>query len=324
MDLLFRNYRKIFCFLTLVFFLAASHPLYPQKKNKAVKYNKYFSFSFDNDVYFNTDKYYTNGFYFSLSGAREKLSGVENFLFPYHSGRKYFSASLIQRIFTPADFSTADVKYGDRPFSANLLFRYAIRNFNRVEKLIFTESVSIGAVGKYAYGKEVQNGIHSLLPHSSDVPGWENQISDGLLLCYFADIEKNILMKENFLVNFSAWGKLGTPQTAAGIKVHFLVSSTKSFFKAPFYASKKSFNYQTDFSAGAFYKFYDVNLQGNPVFDFSPYRIGKITRMLFHSEAGLQINLSKFVVETRIYFLTPEFPGGTNHLWGRLKIGYKF
>ncbi len=324
MDLLFRYDRKIFYFLTLFFFIVASYPLYSQVKNESDKFNSYFSFSFDNDVYFNTDKYYTNGFYFSFSGEREKLSGVENFIFPFHSGGKYFSASLIQRIFTPADFSTADVKYGDRPFAANLLFRYALRNFDRAEKLIITERVSIGAVGKYAFGKEVQNGIHSLLPHSSDVPGWENQISGGALLCYFASVEKNILMNGNFLVNFSAWGKLGTPQTAAGVKARFLVNSTGSFFKAPFYASKKSFNYRADFSAGAFYKLYDVNLQGNPIFDFSPYRIGKIKRILFHSEAGLQINISMFVIETRVYFLTPEFPGGTNHLWGRLKIGYKF
>ena len=324
MRLLSQFYKKRFLIAAVFFIVASSHSLYSQGKNKLSNSRNVFSFSFDNDVYFNTDKYYTNGFFFSLSGERNKLSKIENLLFPFSFGKKYFTVSLYQKIFTPADFSTAEIKAGERPFAANLAAQYSLRNFSQFSKMILTERVSAGVIGKYAYGKEVQNGIHSLLPHSSDVPGWENQIPSGALFNYFLSAEKNLFTMDKIILNYSAWGIVGMPQTAAGINAHLLFSSFSGYFKNPFYFSYSSFDYQIDFTAGTLFKFYDGNLQGNLLGKPAPYRIENITKLIFHADAGIRIKLRMFIWEARAYFITPEFPGGTNHLWGRIIIGYKF
>ena len=220
---------KLFLYLFICLILISDFT-FSQKNNFLNEDVKYFTFSFDNDVYFNTDRYYTNGFYFSLTSRKTNFSHAEKILFPLAFGNRFQTLTLFQKIYTPSDFSSDEIKYGDRPFAANLELQYLLRNYSVENKFILTEAVSAGVVGKYAYGEEVQNGIYSLLPHSSDVPGWENQISGGVLFNYFMKIEKNIFKKNKFLFNVSTLGKLGTPQTSVGIGAHLVVNSTGKYF----------------------------------------------------------------------------------------------
>ncbi len=324
MNCLFVDSFKKFIFLSVLLTFLSINKSFAQERIKTNNHGNFFSFAFDNDVYFNTDEYYTNGFFLSLSNRKNKLNDFENLMFPFSFGSGFTTFSVSQKIYTPRDFSTDDIKYGDRPFAANLELQYSLQSYSGKKNLILTESFLLGVVGKYAFGKEVQNGIHSFLPHSSDVPGWENQISSGMLLGYSMEVEKKIFEGNIYVIDMLAFGKLGTPQTSFGIGTHLVVNSVGEYFQRPNYFTGNTFGLQFDFSMKTSFKLYDVNLQGNLFWDSSPYRLASISRFVIEGDSGFQLKLNRFIMEIRAYYLSSEFPGGTKHLWGRFKIGVKF
>ncbi len=318
--------RKLIVVLIFLFILQFhSQLIFAQSnQNNDVKEERYFSFAFDNDVFFNTDQYYTNGFIFSFSRRKINFNGFENFIYPFYGNNKYFTITISQKIFTPKDFSSNKISYGDYPFSGNLTIAYSVKSFSPLRQIIIESKVETGIIGKYAFGEEVQNGIHSLLPHSSDVPGWEYQISTGLLLNYLIKLQKGFLRIGNFSINGIFLGRLGTPETSASVGFGLIFGKNLIYFNFPFYESKENFDYRLDFSTLVVGRIFNTNLQGNLFSDSSPYVISSINHLLLKMDFGFTAKINNFICELRGYFLSPEFNGGEFHKWGRIKLGYRF
>jgi len=81
--------------------------------------------------------------------------------------------SLAQGIFTPKDFTRRDVIEDDRPYAGVLVatFGYNARRDSRLQ----TTQLTLGVVGPWAQGKQVQNAVHSLLDDEK-FQGWDNQL----------------------------------------------------------------------------------------------------------------------------------------------------
>ena len=85
--------------------------------------DKYISFAWENDLYFQRDYYYTNGFQIDFFHDKLKQSPINRILIPFRNRGKGISWSglrLRQEIFTPKDLALDSISNGDHPYSSTL------------------------------------------------------------------------------------------------------------------------------------------------------------------------------------------------------------
>lgn len=152
------------------------------------------SFLFENDMFGDTDRDYTNGVKVGcLSKDVQAYADINPYAdwvdrtiqkIPYLKVgqgklRKQLNVgmSLGQKIFTPADTSQTALIPDDRPYAGWLYFSTSVHARSRYR--MDTGELVLGVVGPSALGEEAQNGVHDL----RDIPeaqGWDNQLSDEL------------------------------------------------------------------------------------------------------------------------------------------------
>ena len=93
-----------------------------------------------------------------------------------HAGRfdqQNMLFSLAQRIYTPKDSARQDLIEQDRPYAGVLIgsFGYNARRDNHLQ----TTQLTLGVVGPWAQGKQVQGAVHDLLG-GDRFQGWDNQL----------------------------------------------------------------------------------------------------------------------------------------------------
>mgnify|MGYP000843937793 CR=1 FL=1 len=147
-----------------------------------------FSVRLENDFIGDTDGHYTHGTRFEwvagdATAGPEALRDALDFLFPFgdlSGGRIGFA--LGQNIYTAEDTSTADLVENDRPYAgwlyvgASLSDETPLGPGRRFSNLTTVE-LDLGIVGPDAYGKQVQNGYHSLAGFDK-AHGWSHQLKN--------------------------------------------------------------------------------------------------------------------------------------------------
>ncbi len=284
-----------------------------------------FEFKWSNDFEYQTDYYFTNGFAFEYFTPWAKQNPISSILLPTDSnGFELFSYTLTQDIFTPKEkFNVEGQLNGDRPFAAYLLLGFKKVTFTKASGVKAYSEIQIGILGPAAFGEEVQNGIHNNLPTSAQVVGWENQISNSLMLNYSVSIEKILFHKNWFEFSGISSVKLGLPFTNAelGVQTRFgLFDSLPKDFE--FLSLYKWQFYLTLATRGSLIG-YNATLQGG-LFSKSVYTLSSINRFVGHANIGLTLIYKKFKLEYVQHFNTPEFPGAVYHSWGHLiiKVGF--
>ncbi|MCP5144154.1 MAG: lipid A deacylase LpxR family protein [Gammaproteobacteria bacterium] len=157
-------------------------------QSTALPYNDSWTASvmFENDLFGNSDRSYTNGVKLSwISGdltQYREAGRIPRWLSPLVDAMPFInetglqrnvSFSLDQQIFTPADISVAELVTDDRPYAGWLNFSVAFHNKNlhRMD----TVQLVFGVVGPAALGGDAQNFVHKV----RDIPtarGWANQL----------------------------------------------------------------------------------------------------------------------------------------------------
>ena len=189
------------------------------------------NFRFVNDVYYETDRYYTNGL--KLSFISPYLGQTDNDSF-FHSCMRNIDQSLAflyendtnrnflffigQEIFTPEDRKRTTVIIDDRPY-AGWLYIGAGYNWQHTNTLD-SFKVSLGIIGPSSFGEEVQGVIHDLIDDNK-FDGWNNQLENeiGFILNY----ERKYKLLESSLYGFGydaighIGGSLGNVSTFANI-----------------------------------------------------------------------------------------------------------
>lgn len=115
------------------------------------------SLYFENDIFYKTDRYYSNG---------AELSYTTDDLYEYSFG---------QCMYTPNDKEALTPPPGDRPYAGWLYVGYGkIIPQGRLESFL---KLDVGIVGPHSYAEETQTFIHELIKNT--VPkGWDSQIPD--------------------------------------------------------------------------------------------------------------------------------------------------
>ncbi|VAX27751.1 hypothetical protein MNBD_IGNAVI01-2720 [hydrothermal vent metagenome] len=317
---------RIIIILTIfqqVFLLAQSGSRKDNSKKIAEK--TVVQFKWSNDFIYQTDYYYTNGFAFEVLGPWAEANPINSILIP--SSKKnisQFGITLVQDIYTPRErYNVEEQLEGDRPFAAYLLLGFIKKSIDPENKIKITSELQIGVLGPAALGEQTQNGIHDMLPTSSRINGWENQISNSLAIDYSAEFYKALFEFSWFDFSGIVKGKLGTPFTQAEIGGAIRLGWFDSYPQGFEMFSPK--NWTAYFFAEVFGKSvgYNATLQGG-LFSTSIYTLEKINRFIGSYRLGISATYNLFTIEMAVTYNTPEFPGALSHKWGYaiIRVGF--
>lgn len=183
-------------------------------------------------------------------------------------------------------------------------------------------SLSLGAIGPLAFGKEMQTAIHRAI--DGTIPqGWKHQISNDIVINYQVSHEKQIIMVDNlFELQTYASANLGLLFTNASAGITTLLGQFNSILNGN--SRSKKFDFYFYSQPVINFIGYDATLQGG-LFNDSPYTIegDAIKRITFQYNFGLVIKSEKLFLEYNRTYLTPEFKHGPTAGWGGIRIGAK-
>ena len=144
---------------------------------------------FENDLFYDSDQYYTNAVKFrvispplktfaksgmlpgSFDGLMERIERLQH----RNTVQYNISAGAGQSIYTPDDTQTSELQKDDRPYAGFLYGFFALHATQA--QMMDTFELTVGVVGPSALGEPAQNEVHRMRGINT-AKGWENQLHD--------------------------------------------------------------------------------------------------------------------------------------------------
>ncbi|MCX6247964.1 MAG: lipid A deacylase LpxR family protein [Bacteroidetes bacterium] len=289
--------------------------------------------NFDNDIFDNTDRYYTNGIRFDFISPVLRQSPLSYLMVPYWGkGMNYYGVSICQNMYTPYTTKVGGIHEGDRPYAAYLFIGgFKISN-DRGWKFRQTTEIDLGVIGPSSYGDFVQKSFHNSVPTNNEPLGWENQIQNDLVLNYNLSFEKGIVSSRSMELNLNATSALGTLYTNIAGGFQFRAGVMNPYFASYGYSRmmvKKVKGY-SKFQAFGFITSdvklvgYDATLQGGMFNKSSVYTLSgsDLYPLVYQGTLGFTLSYAGIRLDFEQYLLSPEFHGCAWHKW--MHIGVTF
>jgi lipid A 3-O-deacylase len=279
--------------------------------------------TFDNDIFNNTDYYYTNGVNIELITPIAKQSPISKILIGSNKSQiNLFGFSIMQNIYTPTNPDIADISTGDRPFSAFLTIGQFRESYNLDNHLSIKSKINFGVLGPASLGGEVQSTIHNIEP-----VGWDNQISNSVVIDYSVNIEKGIIVSPHFELNAITGGNLGTIYNKLVGGIYIRTGNFTPVVRGLASSSiqnnnTKTFQYWFFISGESNMIFYDATLQGGLFNNSNSYTLnnGEINHIVHRLSVGFAAYYRNIGVEIQNFYISPEFKNAYDFRWGRIKL----
>lgn len=294
------------------------------KSFRDIDSERYFRFNYDNDYFAATDENYTQGYNLELVMPSLKKNPINSLFFKTTESSLKYGLAIEHIGFTPNDYASPEIQFGDRPFAAAIMLKSFIIATNTEEKFRLSQSYSFGIIGPGAFGKEMQVGIHEAT--GNKIPqGWKHQIKNDVVINYSVDYEQQLVnFKKVFSLQAETGAEIGTLFTNASLGLN----TTLGIINTPFSASEK----RTGFRVYAYAETvgnvigYDATLQGSLFNRKSVYTISSnnIERFTATFNYGLVIQTKTLYFEYARSAMTREFESGDAAKYGGIKIGFTF
>ncbi|MEO8087807.1 MAG: lipid A deacylase LpxR family protein [Bacteroidota bacterium] len=280
---------------------------------------KYFRFHYENDFFSAADWYYSQGVNLEfVHPALKKFPLSKLLIHPKLENSKY-GIAVEQDVYTPTSIRHDEILKRDRPYAGVLLLKTFLVANDSIKKLRFTSNLSIGVVGSAAGGKETQTSIHEWTGNFLPL-GWQHQVKNDVAINYQVGLEKNIISKKFFLLNFCGDVRAGTLKD----KVSTGLVGMAGLFDSPFHSGNKRKKFRVHIYDQPLVSAigYDATLQGGLFNKKSDYTISarNLTRATFQNSFGIVFNIGKINLEYFQSFLTKEFKSGDSHNWGGIRM----
>ena len=189
-------------------------------------------FEFANDVLFDSDNQFTNGFTVQkhstvggsvddLRGAVPMGKGLARRILPSREDLFYRKALRIgQNMVTPNEIEDPNIILDDLPYMGLLAGESSWIAFNDNDLTGF--AVTVGVVGKASLAEQVQTGVHSLID-SADPQGWDHQLDDEPVIGFHFLKKKKLWNRPYFDGGLTAHGAVGNWLTGGdlGFEIRF-------------------------------------------------------------------------------------------------------
>lgn len=277
---------------------------------------------FDNDIFNNTDYYYTNGVRIELVAGFISLAPTSRILPTFnHSDYDYQGFSIVQNIYTPVNPDTKEIQINDHPFSGYLTIGHFRNSINIEKGLRMRSEISFGILGPASLGGVVQSTIHEVNP-----VGWENQIQNDIVIDYSFKIEKSIFSKKHLEGFVNANARIGTAFNNLGggvyLRAGYFLPGLQNQLPGILKFGSEKLNIWFFTKANIQFVAYDASLQGG-FFNNSNFYVvesSKINRLVFSASAGLAVYHKNMGLELENFYLTPEFDGAYDFRYGRINL----
>ncbi len=280
---------------------------------------------YENDLFTQTDRYYSQGALIELINPFIDRSPVSAILLHPEGAAVRSGITLEINAFTPENIGAPEIQNQDQPFSATLMAKQFSVASDSIKKWQLTSAFGAGVIGPAAFGKEIQVGIHRAT--NSIIPGgWGNQVASDLLVNYSVAYSKTLIdAGKVFRINGDIYGTAGSPFTAASAGATVMLGlMDPSFSNRTSSCSPPRFHffYHPVITAVG----YDATLQGGLFNKNSPYvfSAASVERVIFTQSAGIILNFRKLSLEYSLSAETPRFKNGFSHRFGSLHIGFYF
>jgi hypothetical protein len=180
------------------------------------------SIVFENDVFFNTDRDYTNGVALVWVPAGKP---APNWIMKIAHWIPWFPIDGItrhgymfgQNMYTPHDLTRADPPLDDRPYAGWLYGTTGVGVETDHQLDLF--AITVGVLGPASYAEQTQKFIHKLV-HTTDPQGWDTQLGNelGIYATYqhsWRELAAKTLLGLDFDVAPHLGGALGNVYTYA-------------------------------------------------------------------------------------------------------------
>ncbi len=288
------------------------------------------SVTLDNDLFSNTDRYYTNGVRIRYSSPSLAFWRINSILPVSRKGSmEYNSIELNHEMYTPFTTKLPPILKDDRPYASALYIRFVRKSGNPDKDLEQQASVDIGVIGKASLGGLLQRGVHAGIPDNDEPLGWETQIANDLILNYNYELTKLLHTEGNFHTYTVTSASLGTFNTSASTGIGFSLGTSPYFisplpenFNALDGQQKRKWTYTLNAVITSSVVGYNATLSGgilnkNNIYVLEPR---KIERLLFKAEAGFTLNYQNFGLRIAQHYTTNEFKKGKHHFWGEIGL----
>jgi lipid A 3-O-deacylase len=300
-------------------------------KSPANNLNRFFYLHFENDIFAETDFYFTNGAEIGFVNP-----WFERLFLPGKlpsAGKKSFNhygVSLRQNIYTPIDPESSTINYNDRPFAGILILDFFKISISQTKKLRLSTSVQIGAIGPASMASSFQHYLHELEPK-----GWDFQISNDFLLNFNTHLEHVLLSNSHSELSVFGTIKLGSYQTNLSSGFSFRTGLLPSSFHP--IAPSRSYstnNYEPRQGLPVWFfadvrgkrVVHDASLNGGLFNKNSPYTISyaNTNKYTLEVSTGISAAYRNSIIAIKLVYLSPEFSKGTDHRWGAISIMHNF
>ena len=314
--------------------LLATYNSFAQTKNdwKAIKLS-------EDDDFFNfrgqgTDRGYTSGFTISVYYKKNtkpvfptnllmKISGTTDNLYGY---------GISQSLWTPNNITNKEIQYNDYPYAAAAYISNFLISADPEKKQKLTTRISIGAIGKYAFGKQIQSWFHRMIKYQ-EPNGWDNQVSSDVIINYSIEFEKLLFNPcPNFDITGSAAGNFGTFINSADIGLQVRAGLPDDNFSNSFFEkNKKPKTAKTKSHFFLYAKMNGCGIMDNAALEggffthnISPYVIPRdsINRAVLRYEYGFIITHKRVGFSICEKVSTPEFKGSYAQQTGNVSLWF--
>jgi len=322
-----------YCFFTFSFLLLFT-PSFSQVLSSPSFRNdirdKSVSLISDNDTYYYTDYYYTNGLEFELIlPVFNKTPFLPFFPKVVNHQKNRSGLSVSQKFYTPKNIRDTVIQFNDRPFAATLELNHFMLSLNMETGLNFSGRIRLGIIGPAAGGEALQKKIHEW--NNSPIPnGWDYQIANDIILNYDFSVNYPFIYKPSYKFGIIGVGRLGTINDDLGCGLNFSFGNnrfTKELISDETIKSKRKkvrFFLNTD----SFLKLvlFNATLQGGLFSQNQEYIIKQEDMSLLVFSANMEIGIlwQGVSLSCEHNFITKEFESGDYHNYASIKLMYYF
>ena len=167
----------------------AAHALTPNQQQETVHFGTY-----ENDSFFKTDRFYTNGVQLSIKRSRDRRGDMAKAITRRACAWLSCEDSVFltsqtnygQLMYTPQDITIAAPQPQDRPWAGLLYVEHAYSLLSPDQRTLTTLSAQVGVTGPASLSEESQKLFHKIMDRP-EPRGWHNQIGGSLALMASAE-----------------------------------------------------------------------------------------------------------------------------------------
>lgn len=279
------------------------------------------SFTYANDFFTATDRYFTQGVglrYGSTGLARSFL--MAPMLRLRSDASPWLTILAQQDCYTPASIRTDTIRTFDRPFAAAVYLGLEANSVDPDRGLKVMSTLIAGALGPCASCAEEQMWIHHGLGNIEPL-GWQFQVHSDVLVNYGATVEKRLFSSGWAEGHGGLQGNVGSYRDDATASFALELGKGATAF-APQGERPRSPRFKAFGHAALTVVGYDAPMQGGLFQRDNPHVLdaAQIERVVAGYGWGAHLNFRGIDLEYREWYIGRTFVGGLTHGWGMVVL----